>query len=67
LNKLIYDKEELKSTKKKLFYAKRKYIRYGYRANPDMTIGKATKTIVMCHCETMSIWTHFTPAMYFVA
>ena len=67
MDKLIYKKEELKLLKQRLFYAKRKYIKYGYRANPDMTFGKATKTMVMCHCETMNIWTHLIPAFYFMA
>ena len=67
INKLIYKKSELKLLKDKLHYAKRKYIKYGYRANPNMTLGKATKTVVMCHCETMNIWTHLITALYFVA
>lgn len=58
---------DLKPLNKRLFYAKRKYVKFGYRANPDMTIGLATKTVLMCHCETLNIWTHFLPALYFTA
>ena len=65
-DRLIYDLKELKPILKQIFFYRRDHIKYGYRANPDMTIGKCTKTIFMCHCETGNIWTHLLAALYFV-
>ena len=64
-NRLIYDLKELKPLQKLMFFYKRDYIKYGYRANPDMTVTKCTKSIFMCHCETGNIWTHMGAALYF--
>ena len=65
-DKLIYDLQELKPIAKKVYFYEREFINYGYRANPDMTLAKCTKTIVMCHCETGNIWSHLIAAIYFM-
>lgn len=66
-NKVIYDLHELKPfSRQGLFFLKRDHIRFGYRANPDMTFVKCTRTMAQCHCETGNIWTHFVVAIYFI-
>lgn len=65
-NRLIYDLKELKPLMKKMYYSRREFIRYGYRAHPNMTWGMCTSTLVKCHCETGNIWTHLLSAFYFV-
>lgn len=64
-DRLIYDLKEIKPILSRVFFYKREFIRYGYRANPDMTFGKCTKTLVMCHCETGNIWSHLLAGIYF--
>ena len=31
-----------------------------------MNVGKCTKTLFMCHCETGNIWTHAISSVYFI-
>jgi len=64
-NRLIYDLKELNAIPTKMFFAKRDHIRYGYRANPNMTICKCSKTLFMTHCETGNVWTHLLSGLYF--
>ena len=66
LTKYIYDLKELKPVMKQMYFSKREFIRYGYRAHPNMTFGMCTKTLVMCHCETGNVWSHLLSAVYFI-
>ena len=66
LSKYIYDLKELKPVMKQMYFSKREFIRYGYRAHPNMTFGMCTKTLVMCHCETGNVWSHLLSAIYFI-
>jgi len=66
-DRVVYDLYELKRMPKELFYCRRKYIRFGYISNPNMTLGKCTSTLLMCHCESGNIWTHLIPGLYFIA
>jgi adiponectin receptor len=63
---LIYDLKELKPLMKQMYFSKREFIRYGYRAHPNMTWGMCSKTLFMCHCETGNVWTHLLSAFYFM-
>jgi len=42
------------------------FISEGYRACPCMTVNKATSTLFMIHNETLNIWTHLLPAVYYI-
>ena len=64
--KIIYDLKELKPILKEIYFCKREFIKYGYRANPNMTACMCLKTMFMCHCESGSVWTHLLSALYFV-
>ena len=64
-NRIIYDLHEVEFLK--LYTQKRDYIKFGYRANPNMTVKLSMKSMFMCHCETGNIWTHFIPALYFIS
>lgn len=46
MNKIFYDLKELKPFGDKLWYSYREYIRYGYRAHPQMTYKMCAKTVV---------------------
>jgi len=65
-NRFIYDLEDLKPILKQIYFCHRDYIKFGYRANPNMTIGMCTKSLFMCHCETGSVWTHLLSGVYFI-
>lgn len=64
--KIIYDLKELRPLKKLLYFSKREFVRYGYRANPEMSIKLCAKTLFMCHCETGNVWSHLLSALYFI-
>ena len=65
-SKIIYDLKELKPLLKYLYYSHRDFVRYGYRAHPEMTWTLCSKTLFMCHCETGNVWTHLLSALYFI-
>ena len=64
-DKMIYTLKELKK-KEHLFYVKRDFIRYGYRAHEDMNFKRCTSSLCMVHNETMNIYSHLIPGIYFI-
>ena len=62
---MIYTLRELKR-RKDLFFIKRDFIRYGYRAHNDMTFTRCTSTLCMVHNETMNVYSHLIPGLYFI-
>ena len=64
-SKIIYTLKELRK-KDNLFFVKRDYIRYGYRAHENMTFGMCTKTVCQVHNETGNVFTHLLPGIYFL-
>ena len=64
-DKLIYTLRELKRNKH-LFFVKRDFIRYGYRAHEDMNFKRCTSTMCMVHNETMNVYSHLIPGLYFL-
>ena len=66
LAKFIYDLKELKPVMSHMYFSKREFIRYGYRAHPNMTFDMCSKTLLMCHCETGNVWSHLLSAIYFI-
>ena len=64
-NRIIYSLRKLKKIKS-LFYVKQAYLKWGYRANPNMSICMCTKTAFMVHNETFNFWTHVVGALYYI-
>lgn len=59
----VYDVQTLKHHK--MFYVHRDYITVGYRACPNMTVSKCTRSLFQLHNETTNVWSHLIPAIYF--
>ena len=58
---MIYTLAEVKELK--CFHVYKKYISHGYRR--EQTVQQCYKTFFKLHNETMNVWTHLLPALYF--
>ena len=64
-NRMVYSLRELKK-KDNLFYIKRDYIKYGYRAHENMTFRRCSSSLCVVHNETMNVYSHLIPGLYFL-
>ena len=67
-NKGIFDRVELETAPElaDLYWTDRKYINFGFRAAPEMTMGRCFGSVGEMHCETTNIWTHLLGMIYFM-
>ena len=63
--KFIYSLRGIKKLKN-MFYVRVKYIKYGFRAHPNMTVGKCLRSLFMLHNETFNVWTHLISGSYYL-
>ena len=64
-SKFIHSLRGLKKLKD-TFFERKRYIKLGYRAHQNLTVGKCTKSLFMLHNETFNTWSHLLCGVYYL-